>query len=77
MYGLVRLLWGINIAVETKKYKFPVLGYQKKRKKKCYLIFSPYSQWNEILFGKAFIFWLDLGSFAYELTTNKAQATTV
>ena len=49
----------------------------KKRKKKCYLIFSPYSQWNKILFGKAFILRLDLGLFEYELTTNKAQATTV
>ena len=39
----------------------------KKRKKKCYMIFPPYSQWNEILVGEAFIFWLGLGSLGYEL----------
>ena len=41
------------------------------------MIFPPYSQWNKILFGEAFTFWLDLASFAYELTTNKAQATAI
>ena len=57
--------------------KISCLVLPKKRKKKCYMIFPPHSQWNEILFGKALIFGLNLGSFAYELTTNKAQATAI
>ena len=76
MYGLVRLLWGINIAVETTKYKFRVLGYQKKKEKVLSDFLSLFTmEWNT--FWKKFNFWVDLGSFAYELTTNKAQASTV